>query len=275
MSRILVTGATGFVGQPVAQKLMDAGHKVVCVLRKQSEDRLEGLNAELIYSENMFTETPEWWERVCQGIDSVIHLAWYAEPGKYLTSNKNLECLTGTLALAGGAVRGGVKRFVGVGTCFEYDLSGGQLCVDTPLDPKTPYAAAKVAAFTMLKAWMAENRTEFLWARLFYLYGAREDPRRLVPYLHTQLSNGQVADLGGGSAIRDYMDVDEAANLLVSDALSLRQGETNICSGKGITIRVLAEQIADEYARRDLLNFGARPDNLTDPPVVVGVRTEA
>jgi len=113
---------------------------------------------------------------------------------------------------------------------------------------------------------------EFLWARLFYLYGVGEDPRRLVPYLHQQMQKGEEADLTSGTQIRDFMDVDEAAELLVRDAFSDRTGASNIASGQGISVRQLAEQIADGYGRRDLLNLGARPDNLTDPPVVVGLR---
>jgi dTDP-6-deoxy-L-talose 4-dehydrogenase (NAD+) len=274
VSRILMTGATGFVGLPVAKQLVEAGHDVSCVIRTGREEALEGLNAQVIPSPDLFAETPEWWARACGGVDMVIHLAWYAEPGKYLTSDKNLACLSGTLAIAQGAVRAAVRRFVGIGTCFEYNLTAGHLSVDTPLDPKTPYAAAKVATYTMLRAWFAQNNTEFLWARLFYLYGAREDARRLVPYLHAQMAKGEAANLTSGTGLKDYMDVQEAAAQLVGDAVGGRQGATNICSGTGTTIRALAERIADQYGRRDLLNFGARPDNLTDPPVVLGIRPQ-
>lgn len=275
MSRILITGATGFVGLPVAQKLLAQGHELTCVIRPSSEEKLEGLEARHIHCDDVFAQTPEWWTEQLTGIDTFVHLAWYAEPGKYLTSDRNLDCLSGTLSIAKGAVAANLRRFVGVGTCFEYDLSAGTLAVDTPLAPDTPYAAAKVAAFTMLKSWFTTSEVEFLWARLFYLYGAREDPRRLVPYLHKQLRDGQSAELTSGTAVRDYLNVDTAAEQLVADITSTRVGPTNICSGVGVTIRALAERIASEYSRPDLLNFGARPDNLTDPPVVVGQRTEA
>jgi dTDP-6-deoxy-L-talose 4-dehydrogenase (NAD+) len=83
---------------------------------------------------------------------------------------------------------------------------------------------------------------------------------------------GEPAELTSGSQIRDYLDVNEAGRMIVETALSAVQGPVNICSGMPITVRQLAEQIADEYGRRDLLRFGARPDNLVDPPCVVGVR---
>ncbi len=274
MSRILVTGATGFVGLPVVQQLVAAGHDVTCVIRAGSESRLEGADVRIVTCDDVFALTSEWWTTALQDIETVVHLAWYAEPGKYLTSGRNLDCLAGTLSLAKGATTAGVRRFIGIGTCFEYDLSAGTLSVDTPLAPQTPYAAAKVSAFTMLTAWCATAGIAFVWARLFYLYGPREDARRLVPQLHAKLAKGVAVDLTSGTSLRDYTEVGQAARMLVRDITGDRVGPTNICSGKGVTIRALAEGIADTYGRRDLLNFGAYPDNLTDPSVVVGVRTE-
>jgi len=174
--------------------------------------------------------------------------------------------------LAQAAAACDVSRFVGVGTCFEYDLSQGNLSIDTPLDPKTTYAAAKVATFLTLNQFLRTQGVSFLWARLFYLYGSGDDPRRLMPYLHKKMQNGEVADLTSGNQIRDYMDVADAAKMLLQDTFDEVQGATNISSGKGITVRELAEKVADKYGRRDLLNFGARPDNLTDPPCVIGIR---
>lgn len=60
--------------------------------------------------------------------------------------------------------------------------------------------------------------------------------------------------------------------MITEQALGDQQGAINICSGVPVTIRQLAERIADEYGRRDLLKFGARADNLVDPPSVVGLK---
>ena len=182
-----------------------------------------------------------------------------------------MDCLIGSLNLAKGAVIAGVKRYVGIGTCFEYDLSAGVLSTDTPLNPLTPYAGTKAALYMGLSQWLSEQSVEFAWCRLFYLYGEGEDERRLVPYLHKQLAKGEAVELTSGKQIRDFLDVSEAGRIIAEVALGEQPGPINVCSGVPITVRQLAEQIAATYGRRDLLEFGARPDNLVDPLCVLGI----
>jgi nucleoside-diphosphate-sugar epimerase len=177
------------------------------------------------------------------------------------------------LRLAEGARNAKVRRFVGIGTCFEYDLNVGYLSIDVPLKPSTPYAQAKVETFAALSKFFPDNGIEFAWCRLFYLFGEGEYPRRLIPYLRARLDAGEPAELSSGSQIRDYLDVRDAGRMIADAALGSIQGPVNICSGQPITLRELAGGIADEYGRRDLLRFGARPDD-RDPPCVVGIRAD-
>lgn len=273
---VLLTGATGFVGRQVLRALHESSVSVRAVVREGSQGRLKPTERieKIIVTRDLFFESSQWWADVCAGVDTIIHAAWHVEPGDYLESPKNLDCLSGTLQLANGAALAGVRRFVGVGTCIEYDLASGMLSVDTPLRPMTPYAAAKAAAFMALSRFLSQQKVEFAWCRLFYLYGEGEASQRLVPYLRDRLAAGEPAELTSGTQVRDYLDVCEAGRTIAQVALSSAEGPFNICSGVPITVRQFAEGIADEYGRRDLLRFGARPDSLSDPPVVTGVRTE-
>ena len=167
-----------------------------------------------------------------------------------------------------------VSRFVGLGTCIEYEMSDAPLELTSPLAPVTPYAGAKVAAFTALQQWFLHSEVSFLWCRLFHLYGAGEHPNRLFPAIHNGLQAGQVIDLTLGQQIRDFCPIEDAAKMIVDGALSTVEGPANICTGTGRSVRELAEEIADQYGRRDLLNFGARAENLMDPPRIVGVPTD-
>jgi nucleoside-diphosphate-sugar epimerase len=272
--KIALTGGSGFVGHQVLIHLAKHNVRVHAVMRNGKDAILRDhpVVGKVIYSPDLFSETEEWWAKTLLGIDTVIHVAWYAEPGKYLQSSKNLDCLLGTLNMAKGAVKAGVRRFIGIGTCFEYDLSHGFLTVETPLKPLTPYAGSKAAAYMALSQWLPSQEVEFAWCRLFYLFGEGEDSRRLVPYLRSKLAAGEPAELTSGNQIRDFIDVSEAGRLIAETALATVQGPINICSGIPITVKQLVENIADEYDRRDLLKFGARPDNLIDPACVVGVK---
>jgi dTDP-6-deoxy-L-talose 4-dehydrogenase (NAD+) len=141
------------------------------------------------------------------------------------------------------------------------------------LRPETPYAAAKAAAYIALSRSIPNEGAEFAWCRLFYLYGDGEDRRRLVPYLRARLAAGEIAEMTSGTQVRDFMDVRDAARVIANVALGTVQGAVNVCSGVPVTIREFAERIADQFGRRDLLHFGARPEHAFDPPRVVGIPT--
>jgi nucleoside-diphosphate-sugar epimerase len=270
---VLLTGGTGFVGRRLASQLMDRGFSVRHVVREGRADELprDGAIDSIFETADLFAEPVERWAEMCQGVDTVVHAAWYAEPGHYLVSERNFACLTGSLNLGRGAAMAGVQRFVGIGTCFEYDTSAGTLSTSTPLKPTTPYAAAKAATFMTLSAWLPLHHVAFAWCRLFYLYGEGEDDRRLVPYIRSRLRAGLPADLTTGDQVRDFLDVVEAAKLITDVVESNDEGPFNICSGVPVTIRQVAETIADEFGRRDLLRFGSQPKHYNDPAVVVGI----
>ena len=116
---VLLTGAIGFVGRQILKALSECGIKVRVVIREGTQSRLANLDTieSIVTTTDLFAENSDWWANVLQSIDTVIHAAWFAEPGQYLQSLKNLDCLQGTLNMAKGAAQAGVRRFVGIGAC--------------------------------------------------------------------------------------------------------------------------------------------------------------
>lgn len=272
MKKILITGGTGFVGRQIVRSLSKKNVEITLVVRSGKENAVENIASvkKVITSQDIFVENRHWWANACKGIDAVIHAAWYVESGKYLESEKNADCLVGSLELVRGAACAKVARFIGIGTCFEYELSASRLSIQTPLKPLTTYAAAKTSLFTFSSTYLPSRGTDFAWCRLFYLYGEGEDERRLVPYIRHKISKGEVAELTDGKQIRDYMDVSQVGDQIAELALGTEVGPLNICSGLATTVRDLAEKIAEEYGRPDLLLFGGKDKRISEPPCVYG-----
>ena len=272
MTTVLVTGAVGFLGKQVLKHLAKTSVTVIPVVRPGQEAQIvrsDNIKRALL-TPNLFVESSAALDEMCSGVDIVIHTAWSVKEIDYLRSTENLSCLTGTLSLATAAARSGVRRFVGIGSCAEYGFDSTDLNENSELKPKTLYGAAKASSFLSLNEYFNLNAVSFAWCRVFYLYGEGEPPQRLFSYLRDQLDRGEPALLSSGTQVRDYLDVADAASRICQVALSDLVGAVNICSGVAQTIRDLSEKIADEYGRRDLLKFYARPENSDDPKYVVG-----
>ena len=274
MKRILLTGATGFVGRQVLKRLSSITEvELSVIVRPFKAHQIKDIAVikKVILTDDLFKESQAWWESVCHDIDLVIHCAWYAEPGKYLNSSKNMDCLIGSLMLVQGAARAGVKKILGLGSCLEYNLDKEVLDVGTELKPNTLYAATKVSLYEAWKLYLKQEKIDFIWCRLFYLYGEGEDARRLVAYIRKQIKQDKDVLLTEGNQVRDYLDVSVAGEKIASLALGKERGLYNICSGQGVTIKSLAIKIAKEEGKVGLLKFGAVDRKDGDPLVVVGV----
>ncbi|KUI10550.1 oxidoreductase [Mycolicibacterium acapulense] len=277
---VTLTGATGFVGGQVLSNLLERGCSVRVLVRDPS--RLQDVSChggvELAHTHDLFAEAPDRLERLLDGTTTLVHAAWHGGPGHF-TSPLNLNCLTGTINLANAFAAVGGLRFVGVGTFAEYDPSAELMTIDTALAPNTLYGACKASAFHVVRCLLDAQDVSFAWCRIFNVYSKDSDgeganERGLVSYIRGQLRAGETALLTRGDQERDYLDVRSAAGRIVDVALGEQQGAVNICSGEPVTVRQLAERIADEYGRRDLLRFGVRPENIFDPPRAIGVRND-
>src|SRR5262245_61218407 len=251
--RVLLTGATGFIGSHVACELLRRGHEVHAVVRPSSDHRrLRDFESSLrIWNGEM--------DHVPVESDVTIHLAWYAVPGKYLTAPENRECLEASRRLLG-KVRG---RAVFVGTCFEHDLQLGVLREDSPTNPATLYAECKDALRREV-----ERRPDSVWVRFFYQYGPWEDERRLMPAVMLGQLRGQPSKVSTGEQRYDYLHVEDVASAVCAVAESRLQGCVNIGSGTAPSVKEIVTKIAALGGRPELIQWGAYLSKPGEPMLI-------
>jgi nucleoside-diphosphate-sugar epimerase len=202
--------------------------------------------------------------------DCAIHLAWYAVPGKFWTSERNLDCTAMSLDLAKHLAEVGCSRLVAAGSCAEYDWDYGFLSEDvTPIRPRTLYGVCKNATRQVLQAYSDRVPLSFAWTRFFYLYGPGEAEARLVPSVISALLSGHQPKCTEGSQIRDFLHVEDVASAIWAVAQSDITGPVNIASGEPVSIRSVAENLERLVTGARKVLFGALPSDPAEPPVLL------
>jgi nucleoside-diphosphate-sugar epimerase len=164
----------------------------------------------------------------------------------------------------------GCKRFVGIGSCFEYDYEYGYLSEGlTPLKPRTLYAVSKDATRSVLESFCRGTAMSFAWTRIFYVYGPGEQEARLVPSVVLALLKGNPAKCTQGLQVRDYLCVEDVASAILAVARSGFEGAVNIGSGEPVTVRAIVGLIGKILGRSVQIDFGAIKINPVDPPFLL------
>lgn len=265
--KILLTGATGFIGSHVARLLVRKEHAVYAVIRPGSDTwRINDVMASLQVAScdlSEFGELDVQLEAIRP--DVCIHLAWHMTPGRALAATENINSLTDSLFLAERLANTGCKKLVVAGTCFEYDTAQGYLSETSLTNARNLYAASKLALHTVLEQFSGITEMEVAWLRFFYLYGPFEDERRLVPSIILSLLNNQEAKATRGKQVRDYLHVEDAAAAIWAIIESDLDGVVNIGAGHPVTVREIVSKIGEQLGRPELLAFGALDYRPGDP----------
>jgi nucleoside-diphosphate-sugar epimerase len=268
--RILVTGASGFIGAHCVREFLGRGHEVaILAVPEDPLSRLENVLSRVKAIRGTLDELPrgaisDWQPEAC------LHLAWYAEPGKYLDAEQNVDCLTGSLALLRALIADGCKRFAGAGTCFEYEMRESMLRETDPARPATLYAAAKLSLCETGQKLALQKDTKFAWGRVFYPYGPQEDSRRAVPGVIGALLDSRPFPASSGEQVRDYVHVEDVAAGFATLLETGAEGVHNISSGAPVSMRKLFTLIGERLGKAELIQFGAFPPRTYEPPFVGG-----
>ncbi|WP_447980620.1 NAD-dependent epimerase/dehydratase family protein [Candidatus Nitrospira bockiana] len=270
--KVLVTGAAGFIGSHVVRRLIASGCHVYALVRPGSDlSRLRDLlpcvqlvQGDLCGADGIASALESLRPERC------IHAAWYVVPGRYLTARENVDMVGATLRLAAQLTALGCGRFVGIGTCAEYDHEYGYLSENTPTHPATLYGASKLGLHLVLHQLGAVSGMEVAWVRLFYQFGPWEDSRRIVPWIIRSLLADQEVKVTAGEQVRDFLHVEDVASAICAVADSRLIGPVNIGSGVPVRLRDVLSGIGRIIGRPELIRLGAVPYRPvpTDPPFV-------
>ncbi len=261
MRKVLVTGATGFIGNYVVGKLVERGFEVIASSRKSLEevqrfdwvDKVKYVRWDLNnFNDNFF--------QLFKEPDLLIHLAW--EGTSDLKSLVHIEKnLFSSYFFIKNMIKSGLKDLVVIGTCVEYGMKNGCLKEDMKTEPVVPYAIAKDALRKFIEELGKKYKFDFKWIRLFYMYGKGQSPNSLLSQLDKALQNNEEAfNMSGGEQLRDYLYVGKVAEYIVKISMQNKiNGVINCCSGKPVSIKDLVEEHLRKRGRNITLNFGHYP----------------
>lgn len=254
--RVLLTGASGFLGRPALEALIGRGHEVLALSRKPAPPRLP---AEVRWHRSDLNEPDSYRTAVSDfAPDSALHLAWEGIPDFGLPT-----CLRN---LANGAVLGeilfqaGCRHLAVSGSCWEYGKVSGRIAEDCR--PVTPgiFAASKTSQRTLLEVLATAAGATLAWGRVFYPYGPRQKASSLAPTLCRAVIGGENPVLKTPAVVNDFLYVDDTAEALVLLAETPVGGVFNVGSGVGTPVGALADMLLRLAGRPEAFGPAAAAD---------------
>lgn len=267
--RVLLTGATGFVGAHVLQRLVAAELPVAIVVRAQSDRwRIQHLRTKVVEIVGDVRYPDQMADAIMAfAPDTAIHLAWSGVGNRYRNDFSQIDDnLYGSLALLRLVHAAGCRTWIALGSQAEYGPLNARIDELAPTQPTTLYGTAKLCASMLSERLCEQFAMRFAWLRLFSSYGPMDDPNWMIPYLTLRLLRGERPDLTEGIQRWDYMYVTDVAEAIFRVAItSQASGVFNLGSGEAYTIRSIAERIRDLIDPSLSMAFGAipyRPDQV-------------
>lgn len=262
--KVLLTGATGFIGHYVIQSLRQQGIETVTLGRHKAADDIDFIYADIL------TDDIKSLIKDAQATH-LLHLAWFTEPGQFWKSEKNLRWMAASIRLFEAFIAQGGRHIVGAGSCAEYEWSQSHCDEDsTPLIPATLYGSTKDATRRIAEALCRQHGLTCAWGRVFFPYGYGEAAEKLLTSVRDVLLNQKAAFPINTQVYRDYIHVSDVAEAFITLLLAQAEGAYNIASGKPIQLESLIEKMALQLGVDPSPLLSLNIDRPEDPKLVVG-----
>jgi nucleoside-diphosphate-sugar epimerase len=266
MKRVLITGASGFIGRHCLPFLIANGYEVHAV-SIEPERPIKN-----VFWHVIDLLSPKDVGALIAKIQPthLLHFAWVTAHRKFWTSPENVRWTQASLELLQAFAAHGGTRVVMAGTCAEYEWKDDLLSESsTPLKPATLYGACKHALQMILEAFSKQTGLSSAWGRVFFLYGPYEYPDRLVSSVIRSLLQGIPTPCSHGNQIRDFLYIEDVASAFVALLDSEFQGPVNIGGGIPTTIREVVETIGTLMDQKQLIQLGELPVQANEPASLV------
>ncbi len=260
--KVLVTGATGFIGNYVVNELLNKGYTVIATSSSLSKASTAEWFDKVTYTPfdfNDFDDEVDYYNYFGKpGI--LIHLAWEGLPNYkddfHLAKNLPLQ-----KSFLQNLIRNGLKDLTVTGTCFEYGMKEGCLTETMVCEPANPYAIAKNELRIALEKLTEAAGCNFKWVRLFYMYGKGQGPKSLISQLDKALENGDaVFNMSGGEQVRDFLPIEKVATYIAAIATQQKvTGVINCCSAQPVTVKDFVKEYLQSKKKNIQLNLGYYP----------------
>jgi len=237
MKRVLLTGATGFIGANLCRRLLRDGHDVHCIVRKGYTDwRIKDIQQSIhlhIVDLNDFESLLTFVSNLRP--DWVFHLAthgaysWQTDLNKIVQSN-----ILATVNLVEACVKTGFEIFINTGSSSEYGYKDHAPAENEWIDPNSYYAVTKASATLFCRYTAIRHNVCIPTLRLYSIYGSYENPGRLIPTIILYGMNGSLPPLVDPNVARDYLYIKDVENayLLLANQFRETTGEVyNLGSG--------------------------------------------
>jgi nucleoside-diphosphate-sugar epimerase len=267
--KILITGATGFIGSAFTRLALERGHEVggLILPGERIPASLPNHNG-LHWFCGTMQEAP--WGAIREfAPECCIHSAWITTPGVYLEAPENVMFRDASLVFLRKAVDAGARHIFGIGTCIEYRITSEPLHeLRTPVDPTTLYARCKNDLHRALEEEAATRGFDFCWGRVFYPYGPGEHPSRLCSSIISRLRQSEPIELKTPASQKDYIYIDDLAAAWLAVVEKRAAGPVNLGTGQGIAVREIAQTLATLLEKPDLVRDAPNPTPDAFPYVV-------